>query len=140
MIEEEITEIRTPTTIIVEDQLRVRNEFKRISIPLSIGYEKALGSWSFGVSSSFVINYLYQQNGVYINEDLNSIQDFSEGEEFYLLVFGHQAAAGIGYSLNEFIAVGARVNYEYDLNSFTKDYGSKFQSQNLGLWLRIRPR
>jgi len=140
LIREELTEIRTPRTIIVEDQLRVQNEFKRIRIPLSIGYEKAFGSWSAGLSTSFVINYLFQQNGVYIKEDLNSIYDFNEGEEFYLLVFGHQASAGIGYSLNEFIAIGARYNYEYDLNSFTKDYSSKFQNQNLGLWLRIRPR
>lgn len=140
LIEEEITEIQTPRTIIVNDQLRVQNEFKRIRIPLSIGYEKAIGSWSAGLSTSFVINYLYQQNGVYINEDLNSINNFNKEEEFYLLVFGHQAAANIGYSLNEFVAIGARYNYEYDLNSFTRDYSSKFQSQNLGIWLRFRPK
>lgn len=139
LIKQEINEVRTAKTIIVDDQLMVQNEFKRIRIPLSVGYKKALGSFSLGLRTAFVLNYLYEQNGVYIDEDLNSIKNLREGNQFNTFVYGHQTGIGLGYSLNEFVAVGCRFSYEYDLNSFTKDYNSKFQHQNLGLWLLWKP-
>ena len=122
------------------DRISAQNDFRRIRLPLSIAYEKAFGSFSASLSTAFVVNNIFYQKGYYVDQDLSTIYNLQEGEEFYLLVFGHQLAGSLGYSLNEYLAVGMKLSYEYDLNSYTKDYDSKFQSQNLGFLLRIRPR
>lgn len=126
---------------LVNTNLKSENTFNRIRIPISLSYEKSFGALSAGVGTGFVVNHIFQQKGHYINQNLDAIYDLNSGEEeFFLLVFAHQLSGSIGYSLNEYLAVGAKIYYEYDLNSYTKDYESKFQSQNLGVWLRIRPK
>lgn len=136
LIREEIHTSYMPVTVQRKERLAVRNEFKRMQIPLSIGIEKSIGRWNAGVQAGIMMNYLFMQSGVYIDEELNKVEGLSTGDRFNKLTFSQSNEVKLGYKVNEFIVLGAKYAYEYDINSFTKNYDSKFQTQSLGLWIR----
>lgn len=140
LIEQEINEIRNPAIVIVDDQLIATNTFKRIRLPLFIGVQKSYNNWLTEIRSAFVFNYLTEQDGFYINNDLNKVESFANQNQFNKMVYSHKSDFSIGYTINELIAVGTRFSYEYDINSFTKEYNSRLRNQRIGVWLMWRPR
>ena len=139
LIEENIDETVTESKVLAAKQLKVRNEFKRLQVPVIFGYRQHIGRWTAGIQTAFVFNYLAESNGIYVQENLDNFKDFSDKKQFNSLVYSQKNQLNLGFSLSEFVLIGGRFSYEYDLNSFTKEYDSKFQSYNLGLWLQWRP-
>ncbi len=139
LIEEQINEIRNPTTIIIDDQVIATNTFTRIQVPLFIGIQKSYKNWSAELRTSLSVNYLIEQNGIYINEDLQRIENLEDQSRFNSVTFSNRSDMSIGYALNEFFVVGGRFSNTLDLTSFTKDYDSKLRSKNLGVWIMWKP-
>ena len=139
LIKENIEETVTENMETTAKQLNVRNEFKRLQLPVIIGFKQNIGRWTAGIQSAFVFNYLSESNGIYVQENLDNFSSFNDEKLFNTLVYSQRNQVNVGYALNEFILIGSRFSYEYDINSFTKNYDSKFRSYNLGLWLQWRP-
>jgi|GEM_PF-3960252 len=139
LIQENVETTKTPTSYTTTETIVSRNEFRRIQIPLSVGVEKSFGRILASIQTGVLVNYAYEQEGLYINEKLDKAVDFENQDQFNSLFFSQMNSAQLGYAINEFIVVGARYSYEYDINSFTKNYDSKLQSQNVGIWLRWNP-
>lgn len=140
LIRREIERIETEKGIIVKQNLFFRNEFERLQVPLLVGIHKNYGRFYGNLRASILLNYSVQQTGAYIGNDLNSINNFEASKQINQFVIGNGYAASLGFSLNEFVVVGTRFNYETDLTSFTKDYSSRFSQYGLGLWLMWKPR
>jgi len=139
LIEENIDETVTENRVKTTKQLKVRNDFKRLQVPVIVGYQQNIGRWVAGIQTAFVFNYLTESNGVYVQDNLDSFKAFEESNQLSSLVFSQKNQLNLGFALNEFILIGGRFSHEYDINSFTKQYESKFQSYNLGVWLQWRP-
>ena len=122
------------------NQERVRNVYRRIQIPVTIGFEKSIGKFFAGIRSGMIINYAYAQNGVYYNKKSNQYKELrDDSKQMNTYFMGHMSRAEIGYKLNPTVALGASYSYEADLGSFRTDINSQFQSQNIGIWLRWNP-
>ena len=139
LIRQEVERIETEKGITVRKDVFFRNEFERIQVPIIVGAQKFIGRFYGNIRTSINLNYSLQQSGAYISNDFNRINSFEEGNQIKQFVISNTYAASIGYSLNEFVLIGTRFNYEKDLNSFTKEYSSKFNQYGLGLWLMWRP-
>jgi len=139
LIEKQINETQTPTFTLVEDYLYRTNTFRRIQVPIFIGFNKKQGNWMAEVRGAFVTNYLFDQQGAYISSDLKTTKDFSESGQFNTMVYSYQFNASLGYQINELIGVGLRYGYEQDITSFTKEYDSKWSNQRAGVWLLYQP-
>lgn len=139
LIEEQINERKSPITLIVDDQIVATNTFKRLQIPLFVGIQKSYNNWSAELRTALTVNYLFEQNGFYISEDLKRVESFENQERFNKFNFGSRSNFSIGYALNEFVVIGSRFSYAFDINSFTKNYDSRLSSQSLGLWMMWRP-
>lgn len=140
LIRENINENRNEVTERIDKRLVITNHFKRISLPFSIGYTKTFGRFNAGIRSAVVLNYLYASSGGYINKNRDQFYQFDEKEQLESWVIGNRNQLRLGYSLNEFVAIGTSLNHEQDLSSFTQNYGSKFNTYGLGVWLLYRPR
>lgn len=140
LIKREIERIETEKGITVKQNVLFRNEFERLQIPLMVGIHKNYGRFYGNLRASILLNYSIQQTGAYVGNDLNQINNFEASEQINQFTIGNGYAASLGYSLNEFVVVGTRFNYETDLTSFTKDYSSKFSQYGVGFWMMWRPR
>jgi hypothetical protein len=140
LIERNIEETVTERGVIVKKEVYLRNEFERLQIPIFLGIHKNIGRFYGNIRTSLNLNYSIQQTGAYIENDLNKIQNFEAKNQINQFVIGNTSSASLGYSLNEFIVIGTRFNYETDLTSFTKGYNSRFNQYGLGLWLMWKPR
>jgi hypothetical protein len=135
LIEKQINETQTPTYTLVDDYLIRTNTFRRLQVPLFIGFNKKQGNWIGEVRGAFIANYLFDQQGGYISSDLQTTTDFSESGQFNTMVYSYQINASLGYQINELIGVGLRYGYEQDITSFTKQYDSRWINQQAGVWL-----
>lgn len=140
LIHREIERIETERGIIVRQNLLFRNEFERLQIPIHVGVHKNYGRFYGNIRTSLLLNYSLQQTGAYVSNDLNRINNFEVSKQINEFVVGNAYSASLGYSINEFVVVGTRFNYETDLTSFTKGYTSKFSQYGMGLWLMWKPR
>ena len=139
LIEEDINETINEKKVEERKELLVRNEFTRIQIPVIVGFQKTYGRILAGVQASFVTNFLNENSGLYVNQDLTGFNSFNEDSQFKELMFSQKNQVNLGFALNEFMLIGGRFSYEYDINSYTNEYDSRFQSYNLGIWLQWRP-
>lgn len=140
LIKREIERIETEKGTTVKQNVHFRNEFERLQVPLLIGIHKNYGRFYGNLRASILINYSIQQTGAYVGNDLNQINNFEASEQINQFTIGNGYAASLGYSLNEFVVIGTRFNYETDLTSFTKDYKSRFSQYGLGFWMMWKPR
>lgn len=140
LIRENINENRTEVTENVGRELVVNNYFKRISMPLSIGYTKTFGRFNAGLRTAVAFNYMYESTGGYISSNRDQFYSFEEKNQLQDWVIGNRNQLRLGYFLNEFVSVGASFNHEHDLSSFTRNYNSRFNAYGLGVWLLYRPR
>lgn len=139
LLEQDVTEVLTPTTIIVEDQVVTINTIKRIRVPVFVGIQKSYNNWVGELRTALVANYITEQEGIYIDESLDGFSSISTGEQINSFVLGNKNDLSLGYSLNEFFVIGGRFSYEQDLGSFTKGYNSRLRSNSLGVWLLWKP-
>ncbi|MEX2379272.1 MAG: hypothetical protein WD530_00900 [Vicingaceae bacterium] len=140
LIRENINESRTEVTENVNREFHINNHFKRISLPLSLGYTKTFGRFNVGLRTAVVVSYLYVSSGGYISNNRDNFYAFEEKDQLEDWVIGNRNQLHLGYTLNEFVAIGTSLNHEQDLSSFTQNYNSKFNTYGLGLWLLYRPR
>lgn len=140
LIRENINENRTEVTEKVDRELIINNQFKRISLPVSIGYSKTFGRFNAGLRTAVVVNYLYASTGGYIDNNRDNFYRFDEKQQLSDWVVGNRNQLRFGYSLNEFVVIGTSLNHEQDLSSFTQNYSSKFNTYGMGVWLLYRPR
>lgn len=139
LLQENIDSRLVNKQITIDSTFVLQNKIERIQIPVFVGYNINYKAFTTEIRTSLAFNYLVQKQGYYISADLVTPVNFEESNEFNSTVISSKAAAGIGYSINEFTAVGVRFSYETDLTSFTKNYNSKLQSKNIGLWIRWSP-
>jgi len=124
------------TSTLIEQE-RVRNTYKRLQLPITVGLEKRLGKITTAVRSGVIVNYALTQNGTYFSQKVKQYKQLQENASQINPIFiGHLSTAEIGYLLNNSMAIGASYSYEADLGSFRTDNTSRFQSQNFGIWLR----
>lgn len=140
LIRENINENRTEVTENVDRELVVNNTFKRISLPLSVGYTKTFGRFNAGLRTAVVFNYMYESTGGYISSNKDNFNGFEEKGQLQDWVIGNRNQLRLGYSLNEFVVIGTSFHHEQDLSSFTREYKSRFKAYGLGFWLLYRPR
>lgn len=140
LIQREIERIETERGIIVQQNLLFRNEFERLQVPIHVGIHKNYGRFYGNIRTSLLLSYSLQQTGAYVSNDLNRINNFEVSKQINEFVIGNAYSASLGYSINEFVVVGTRFNYETDLTSFTKGYSSRFSQYGMGLWLMWKPR
>lgn len=139
LIQEEINRVESSKTIESQRKLSVQNQISRIQLPISVGYRQNLGRWQAGLRSSFIVNYLSHWQGAYISDERNQLLQFSEINQFNTIVYSQQNQFNLGYVVNEFIAIGTSLRHTYDINSFTKQYESKLNHYDLGVWVRFQP-
>jgi len=124
------------TSTLIEQE-RVRNTYRRLQLPITVGLEKRLGKITTAVRSGVIVNYALTQNGTYFSQKVKQYKQLQENASQINPIFiGHLSTAEIGYLLNNSMAIGASYSYEADLGSFRTDNTSRFQSQNFGIWLR----
>lgn len=140
LIQNQINEITTPTFVQFDNYLVGTNSFERIQIPVFVGATKRINNWIGEIRTGFVANYALNQQGAYINEDLNGLVRFDEKKLFNDFILGQTNSLSLGYQLNESLSLGLRMNYEYDLSSITTDYSSRLNTARGGLWVLFRPR
>lgn len=140
LIQNQINEITTPTFVQFDNYLVGTNSFERIQIPVFVGATKRINNWIGEIRTGFVANYALNQQGAYINEDLNGLVRFDEKKLFNDFILGQTNSLSLGYQLNESLSLGLRMNYEYDLSSITTDYSSRLNTARGAFWLLFRPR
>jgi len=139
LIQQVINETKTPTTIIVDDQFIATNTFKRLSIPVFVGLHKSIGNWTAQLRTSLLVNYAFEEEGFYIQENRENTSALNESKQLNNLFLGNNNQLSLGYALQEQIAIGGRFSYYQDLGSFTNGYNSKINYQAVGLWLLWKP-
>lgn len=140
LIQNRINEITTPTFVQFDNYLVGTNSFERIQIPVFVGASKRINNWIGEIRTGIVANYALNQQGAYINEDLNGIVQFDEKKLFNDFILGQTNSLSLGYQLNEGLSLGLRMNYEHDISSITTDYSSRLNTARGGLWVLFRPR
>lgn len=140
LIRENIQENRTEMTGNANRELMINNRFKRISLPISLGYAKSFGRFSAGLRTALNINYLYSSSGGYIGSNRSHFYDFEEKQQLKEWTIGNKNQIRFAYSLNESVILGTSFYNEQDLSSFTQNYNSRFNSYGLGFWLLFRPK
>ncbi|MBL4709904.1 MAG: hypothetical protein JKY48_15840 [Flavobacteriales bacterium] len=139
LINQEINELRNPTTIIIDDKIFSINTFKRIGIPVFIGVQQDYKNWIAELRTSLSFNYLYQSQGIYLADDLDQIESISSGAQLESMVIGNKNDLSLGYSFHEQFAIGARYSLYNDLSSFTSGYESRIRTQSVGVWILWKP-
>ena len=115
------------TSTLIEQE-RVRNTYRRLQLPITVGLEKRLGKITTAVRSGVIVNYALTQNGTYFSQKVKQYKQLQENASQINPIFiGHLSTAEIGYLLNNSMAIGASYSYEADLGSFRTDNTSRFQ-------------
>jgi hypothetical protein len=139
LIEQVISERQRSIMVEGEEIISTHNVIKRLHLPVFVGVQQKFGSFSTELRTAFTANYTYEYSGISINSELNSVQNL-ESKELADWSFSNNTSFSLGYRLNEFIAVGGRVSYFYDISSFTNDYESRLRAKNIGIWLMWSPK
>jgi len=138
LIQQQVTENQSTEEYVGKDRVGGVNTIKWIGIPLFAGVQKSFRNWQASLKFSFITQYSYHQSGFNITEDLNSLNEMSN-QEMSSIHFSNRNDFSLGYNVNEQFAVGARYSLFQDLNSYTKEYSSKLNSQLVGLWVIWKP-
>ena len=139
LIEEQVNEIYNPALLVVDDRVVSINTFKRLRVPVFVGLQKSFSNWVTEIRTALVVNYLMEEEGIYINDGFDNIRSINNGKQTNHFVLGNKNDISLGFSLNEFFVIGGRYSYEQDLSSFTKEYNSRINSHSLGLWILWKP-
>lgn len=139
LINQEINEVRNPTTVIINDEITSINTFKRIGIPVFIGVQQDYKNWVAELRSSLSFNYLYQSQGIYLTDNLDQVENINSGAQLESMILGNKNDLSIGYSFYEQFALGARYSLYQDLSSFTTGYESRIRNQSIGVWILWKP-
>lgn len=137
LIRQDINARVEENTNTLEENVSVRNTFRRLQLPITVGFEKRFGKITAGIRSGVIVNYALSQNGTYFNPNSMQYSTLKENAPQINPVFiGQASTAEVGFVLNNSLVLGASYSYEADLGSFRTDNTSRFQSQNFGVWIR----
>ncbi len=139
LIKEMISENRSPKIIVVDDILSTKNTFKRIQVPVFVGIQKSFNNFSAELRTALVFNYMLDVNGVSINKNLDQISDLNISQ-MNKLFYGNSNSLSLSYALNEYLGLGLRYKYDLDITSYTKNYDSKLNLHQGGIFLIYHPK
>lgn len=139
LIRQEIEEVQTDEKYIAEDRIVGINTFKRVGVPLFVGFQKTHKNWMAQVRFSAIPQYFYNATGNYVRKDLNSIQSFENSSQIKRFNIANRNDLSLGYGFHEQFAIGIKYSLFQELTSFTTNYDSKVNSQLLGVWLLWKP-
>ncbi len=62
-----------PVTTIETKNWRVNNTYKSLGVPISVGYQIERGPWFYSIEAGIVYNFLFDFNGMHLDETLEPI-------------------------------------------------------------------
>ena len=118
-----------------------KNSYTFIDLPLTFGWQKNFGRFSFGIKTGPIINMLISVKGSMPTKYNNTIILSDIKNEFKKYQFGlsWQAAATVGYFLSSNIAVECSPYYRFTLFGIKPiNTGAEIKNNSFGLQLGLR--